>query len=503
MIQKLLIANRGEIAVRVIRAAREMGIRTVAVYSEADAHAMHVRIADQAVDLGESEPAKSYLDIDKVIAAAKDTGADAIHPGYGFLSERAEFAEACREAGIVFVGPSPEAMRRLGAKIDAKKVAVQAGVPVTPGYFEPNASEDQLVQAALEIGLPVMLKASAGGGGRGMRVVREADQLREELRIAADEAVKGFGDGAMMVEKLIERPRHIEAQILADQHGNVAILFERECSLQRRHQKLVEEAASPLFSNPKFSDVWPKMRSAVEALVRAAEYTGAGTAEFMFDEATGEFYFLEVNARLQVEHPVTECVTGVDLVHQQLRIASGLPLEVPEWVLAGSRAGLNGHAIEVRIVAEDPAHNFLPSVGRILAWAEPKAPGIRVDTGYGPGTEVSRFYDSLIAKVIAHAPTRKEAIARLKSALLDFHILGVKTNIAYLLEILDHPEFVEGVMDTGWLGRTFPDWTPNSDIPAALGAIVSAATIETTGVAGSSRPIGAWDVADDFRVAKS
>ena len=414
-----------------------------------------------------------------------------------------QFAEACGEAGIIFVGPSPKAMRKLGAKIDAKQVAVAAGVPVTPGFFEAGATEDQLIEAALSIGLPVMLKASAGGGGRGMRVVREADQLREELRIAADEAVKGFGDGTMMVEKLIERPRHIEAQILADQHGQVAILFERECSLQRRHQKLVEEAPSPLFGDHRYSDVWPRMRAAVDSLVRAAGYTGAGTAEFMFDEASGEFYFLEVNARLQVEHPVTELVTGVDLVHQQLRIASGLPLEVPEWVLAGSRAGLNGHAVEVRIVAEDPALNFLPSVGRILAWAEPKSPGIRVDTGYGPGAEISRYYDSLIAKVIAHAPTRAEAIQRLKTALLDFHVIGVKTNIAYLLDILDHPEFKAGVMDTGWLGRALPDWHPSGEIPAELGAIVSAAHIETATVAGSSRPIGAWDVADDFRVARS
>lgn len=503
MIQKLLIANRGEIAVRVIRAAREMGIRTVAVYSEADAHAMHVRLADEAVDLGESEPAKSYLDIAKVIEAARSTGADAIHPGYGFLSERAEFAEACRDAGIVFVGPSPEAMRRLGAKIDAKQVAVGAGVPVTPGYFEPNATEDELVEAALQIGLPVMLKASAGGGGRGMRIVREAERLREELRIAADEAVKGFGDGTMMVEKLIERPRHIEAQILADHHGQVAILFERECSLQRRHQKLVEEAPSPLFSQHEHAEVWPRMRAAVDALVRAAEYTGAGTAEFMFDEATGEFYFLEVNARLQVEHPVTELVTGVDLVHQQLRIASGLPLEVPEWVLAGARSGLNGCAIEVRIVAEDPANNFLPSVGRILAWAEPKAPGIRVDTGYGPGAEVSRYYDSLIAKVIAHAATRPEAIRRLRAALLDFHVLGVKTNVAYLLDILDHPDFQAGVMDTGWLGRELPEWKPDAGLPAELGLIISAAHVEAVVAGGPSRPQGAWDLADDFRVAKS
>lgn len=490
--KKLLIANRGEIAVRVIRAAREMGIRTVAVYSEADRHAMHVALADQAVFLGDPEPSSSYLDIRKVVDVAIETNADAIHPGYGFLSERPEFSEACRANGITFVGPSPEAMLKLGAKIDAKRLAVEAGVPITPGYFEPSASADELFEAAKRIGFPVMLKASAGGGGRGMRVVHEPDRFLEETAIASDEALKGFGDGAMMVEKLIEEPRHIEAQILADTQGNVAILFERECSLQRRHQKLVEEAPSPAFRER--GDLWQKMRTSVTNLVRLAGYTGAGTAEFMFDERSGEFYFLEVNARLQVEHPVTELITGVDLVKQQLRIAAGLSIET----FPSTRDSIRGHAIEVRIVAEDPAKGFLPSIGKITAWAEPKAPGVRVDTGLGPHGEVTRYYDSLIAKVIAHAPTRDEAIDKLRTALLDFHILGVKTNIAYLLEILAHPRFRAGHLDTGFLERELPAWQPDATVPPELADIITQP--QGSASAGATlQPTGVWDSAENFR----
>lgn len=497
MIKKLLIANRGEIAVRIIKAARELGVRTVAVYSDADAHAMHVSLADEAFAIGAPEPSASYLDIAKIIGVATEAKADAIHPGYGFLSERVEFAEACAAAGIFFVGPPPTAMRALGAKIEAKQQAVAAGVPVTPGFFEPGATAEQLKSAAAEIGYPVMLKASAGGGGRGMRIVRNEADFDQELAIASDEALKGFGDGAMMVEKLIEQPRHIEVQVLADAHGGVACLFERECSLQRRHQKLVEEAPSTVLT----TDIWDRMRAAVASLVRQSGYVGAGTAEFMFDEPSGEFYFLEVNARLQVEHPVTEAITGLDLVQWQLRIASGEKL--PDHVLdiGTDRATIHGHAIEVRIVAEDPARNFMPSVGRILAWAEPKAPGIRVDTGIGPGGEISRYYDSMIAKVIAHGENRPAAIARLRSALLDFHVLGVKTNIAYLLEILDHPAFAEGAFDTSFLGREFADWEPRAEIPPELGSIAEAALSATVPGQGEHAPLSpAWGQADGWRV---
>ncbi len=494
--KKLLIANRAEIAVRVIRAAREKGIWTIAVYSEADKYALHVALADEAVPIGASEPSESYLSIPKIIQAAKETGADAIHPGYGFLSERAEFAEACETNGVKFVGPSAAAMRALGAKIDAKRIAVEAGVPITPGFFERGASANQLKEAADKIGYPVMLKASAGGGGRGMRVVRDSEDFINELELASDEALKAFGNGEMMVEKLIENPRHIEVQILADAHGRVACLFERECSLQRRHQKLVEEAPSPVGA-----PIWDQLRNSVSALVKASGYTNAGTAEFMFDQQSGKFYFLEVNARLQVEHPVTEAVTGLDLVQWQLRIADGELLELPEALLNGDRKAARGHAIEARIVAEDPAQGFRPSIGKITAWAEPKGPGIRVDTGYGPGAEVSRYYDSLIAKVIAFAETREGAIRRLESALMDFHILGVKTNIAYLLDVIRHEGFREGQIDTGFLERKFSSWSPSMDIPPELGSILAFSGSAIAGtVSPDFRTKGAWEADDGFRV---
>lgn len=494
--KKLLVANRGEIAIRVFRTAREMGIATVGVYSEADRHSLHPTFADEAVFIGDPEPSASYLSIDKILQAAKETGADAIHPGYGFLSERAEFVDACAGAGIKFVGPSAAAMRRLGGKIDAKKIAVEAGVPVTPGFFEAGASAEDLKQASDTIGYPVMLKASAGGGGRGMRIVRTAADFDSELRMASDEALKGFGDGAMMVEKLIERPRHIEVQFLADTHGNVACLFERECSLQRRHQKLVEEAPGVTLTDP----IWDRLRTAVESLVSKAEYTGAGTAEFMFDETSGEVYFLEVNARLQVEHPVTEAITGIDLVRQQLLIAGGQPIETTSL----PRASIRGHAIEVRVVAEDPAAGFLPSIGRILGWAEPKGPGIRVDTGFGSNGEVSRYYDSMLAKVIVHAATRPLAIAKLESALSDFHVLGVKTNIPYILDVIRHPDFAAGRFDTGWLGREFGEWEPSSEVPPELNAIISAAAVsaEPTG-SEPGKIAGVWDQVDSFRLAEA
>jgi len=537
-IRKLLVANRGEIALRVIRAAREMGLRTVAVYSDADEHQPHVASADESVYIGHSEPSASYLDIARIIGAAKETGAQMIHPGYGFLSERAEFSQACADAGILFVGPNPEAMRKLGSKIGAKQLAVSIGVPVTPGFFEPGASRNQLRDAASRIGYPVMLKASAGGGGRGMRVVRDPSQFDEELAIASDEALKAFGNGEMMIERLIDRPRHIEVQVLADHHGNVACLFERECSIQRRHQKLIEEAPSPgvlgrwgiegfaeiasghdnsppEIRHPKSEipntstpqhlntvSLWLRLQTAAAALVRASDYTNAGTVEFMVDEATGEFYFLEVNARLQVEHPVTEAVTGLDLVQWQLRIAAGERLDIPERLLEGDRRAISGHAIEARIVAEDPAAGFVPSVGKILGWAEPKGPGIRVDTGYGPGAEIPRFYDSLVAKVIVHAETRGQAISRLEAALLDFHILGVKTNIAYLLDVIRHPDFEAGRFDTGFLGREFSSWRPLESPPAELLDIVEQAAGEPVAAAEAPAPQGAWDISDAFRVAR-
>lgn len=500
-IRKLLIANRGEIAVRIVHAARQMGIRTVAVYSEADERARHVSLADEAVLIGPPEPSASYLDMDRVLAAAKETRADAIHPGYGFLSERAEFAEACASQGIRFVGPSAAAMRRLGAKIDAKKLAVENGVPITPGYFEVGASDEKLAAEAQKIGYPVMLKASAGGGGRGMRVVREPRQFGDEVKIARDEARKGFGDDAMMVEKLIERPRHVEVQVLADEHGNATALFERECSLQRRHQKLVEEAPSPaVLARP---ELWGRLRNAALKLVQAAGYTNAGTVEFMVDEAAGEIYFLEVNARLQVEHPATEAITGLDLVKWQLRIASGKKLDLSPELAEGDRRAIRGHAIEARVVAEDPARGFLPGAGKVVAWAEPRLPGIRVDTGYGPGTDIPRHYDSLLAKVIAHGESRPDAIAKLEAALLDFHILGVPTNIAYLLDVIRHPSFLAGEFDTGFLGREFGDWAQDFHVPPELASIVAMAEPGEGLATSPSGGPGVWDLADGFRITKA
>jgi len=497
MIKKVLVANRGEIAVRVIRACRDMGIASVAVASEADRHAMHAKLADACVVIGPPEPSESYLRADRILEAAEQTGADAIHPGYGFLSERAEFAEACEAAGVRFIGPSGAAMRKLGAKIDAKQLAVASGVPVTPGFFEPNASDKQLKVAAVQIGYPVMLKASAGGGGRGMRIVRDPADFDQELALARDEAIKGFGDGAMMVEKLVDRPRHIEVQLLADQHGQVACLFERDCSIQRRHQKLIEESPSPIMTD----QLWERMRTSSTQLALAAGYTGAGTVEFMVDETSGEFYFLEVNARLQVEHPVTEVITGVDLVEWQIRIASGERLALSPELMAGDRRAIRGHAIESRIVAEDPAKGFLPSVGPVIGWAAASGPGVRFDTGFEAGAEVTRYYDSLLAKLIVQGENREQATRRMTKALADTHILGVRTNIAFLMDIYASSGFQEGKFDTGWMGREFPEWQPRAEVPVELAAILSSATASSGPATGSlvseSRP--AWSLADGFR----
>jgi 3-methylcrotonyl-CoA carboxylase alpha subunit len=479
-------------------------IRTVAVYSEADRQSMHVALADEAVLLGGSEPGESYLRIDKIIDAARATRADAIHPGYGFLSERAELPEACEAAEIIFVGPPASAMRALGSKIDAKTLAVRSGVPITPGFFERDASPERIKEASEAIGYPVMLKASAGGGGRGMRIVREPESLLSELSIASDEALKAFGDGAMMVEKLVEQPRHVEVQVLADAHGNAAVLFERECSIQRRHQKLIEEAPAPVFGQQIGEGIWPQMREAALNLVRESGYRNAGTLEFLVDPSSGAFYFMEVNARLQVEHPVTEAVTGVDLVREQLRIASGEPLSLPGAIMAGDRVAINGHSIEVRIVAEDPQAGFMPSIGKILFWAEPKMPGVRIDSGYQAGDEVSRYYDSLLAKVIVHAPDRDLAISKLEMALMDFHILGVKTNIEYILDVIRTDAFREGRFDTGFLGREFSDWSHSESIPEELGGIISSAVpVGASSGEPQKETAAAWAAVDSFRNARS
>lgn len=502
-IRKLLVANRGEIAIRNFRAAREMGIRTVAVYSEADAESNHTRMADEAVLIGGPEPRESYLRIDAVIAAARQTGADAIHPGYGFLSERAEFAVACREAGITFLGPSPESMQALGDKISAKSLAEANDVPITPGLFRAGASDQELLAKAREMGYPVMLKASAGGGGRGMRAVYDDAQIEAELATARDEAEKAFGDGAMMVEKLIVNPRHIEVQLIADMHGTVAVLFERECTLQRRHQKIVEEAPSPIMTEA----LWRTIREASIRLAQAANYVGAGTVEFIYDPSAQACYFLEVNARLQVEHPVTELITGLDLVQLQIAVAQGERLQdlIPSRILEGDRSAIVGHAIEARIVAEDPSKGFMPSIGRVVGWSMPQMPGVRVDTGFSEGSEVSRYYDSMIAKIIAFGPNRTAATRRLDAALNDAHVLGVTTNIPYLLRVIGDPAFASAEFDTGFLGRR-PDLAEASlELPASLSELLkcagSAKSVETSTSRSLRNP--AWSQDDNFRLTPS
>lgn len=501
-IQRLLIANRGEIALRIIRTCREMGIKALAVYSDADEKARHVREADDSRRIGPPEAALSYLNTKAILTAAKEMDADAIHPGYGFLSERAEFAEAVAQAGLIYVGPPPHATRALGSKIEAKLIAQKAGVPLVPGFFEPGASDSQLKSAADSMGFPILLKASAGGGGRGMRVVMTSEDFDRELVMARDEAIKAFGEGSMMVEKLISSPRHIEVQVLADQHGQAVCLFDRECSLQRRHQKVIEEAPSPKMSER----LWAAMKEACVRLVKEAGYIGAGTVEFITDQDAEEFYFLEVNARLQVEHPVTEMITGLDLVRQQILIAQGEKLALSRPLMEGDRSAIQGHAIEARIIAEDPSRGFMPSVGRIIGWAEPQSPGTRFDGGFQLGDEISQYYDSLVGKLICHGASRQEAASRLVKALEDTHILGVKTNISFLHRLVEGPEFARADFHTKWIDEKGQGLLSEpEDAPDELAALVSASIGQATGTEGTVRrsESPAWDRSDGFRLFSS
>jgi acetyl-CoA carboxylase biotin carboxylase subunit len=446
MIRRLLIANRGEIALRIIRACHEMEIEAVAVYSEADTHAPHVAAADYAVSIGPPPAADSYLSITNLLAAARVHNADAVHPGYGFLSENAAFAAACERAGLIFVGPPADVIARMGSKIEARRLMETSGVPVVPGETPSDQSDAGVEQAVDRVGFPALVKASAGGGGKGMREVREAAGARELIQAARREALAAFGDGTLYVERLIDRPRHVEVQIIADHAGRVAHVFERECSVQRRHQKVIEETPSPGLT-PALRE---RMTSAAVAAARAAAYRNAGTIEFLV-EGRGDramFYFLEMNTRLQVEHAITEAVAGIDLVRAQLLVASGEPLPWPEGGLEQ-----RGHAIEARVYAEDPASGFLPQAGRLLLYREPHLPGIRIDSGVVEGGDVSIHYDPMLAKVIASAETREAAIARLAGALRAYPILGVRTNIPFLLRILEHPQFRAGDVDTGFLDR--------------------------------------------------
>ena len=437
---KVLVANRGEIALRVMRSARRLGLGVVAVYSDADRDALHVKHADQAVRIGEALPAQSYLNIPAIIAAAKASGADAVHPGYGFLAENEEFAQACKDAGLVFIGPSPQAIEAMGNKAGAKDIMTKAGVPVVPGYQGAEQGDEIMLTEARKIGFPVMIKAVAGGGGRGMRLVTEAAAFPDALRSARSEAKAAFGDPTIILERAIQNPRHIEIQVFGDSFGNAIHLGERDCSVQRRHQKLIEEAPSPAVT----PELRARMGEVAVAAVKALRYEGAGTLEFLLD-ASGEFYFMEMNTRLQVEHPVTEAITGIDLVELQLRVARGEQLPVKQQDIEFS-----GHAIEVRLCSEDAAHDFMPQSGRVARWQVPDS--IRVEHALQSGSEIPPFYDSMIAKVISHGTTREEARGRLIVGLEQLTAFGVTTNQAFLMSCLRHPGFAKGEATTAFIG---------------------------------------------------
>ncbi len=444
-IRKILIANRGEIALRVIRSAKELGIETVAIFSEADRNSLHVKQADEAYCIGPPPSAESYLAGDKIIETAQMLGVDAIHPGYGFLSENAAFAQKVADAGLTFIGPSPEAIEIMGSKLAAKQAVSRFNIPMVPGTDHAIEDLEKAKALAEKIGYPILIKASAGGGGKGMRIVESEQEFEEQMSRAVSEAKSAFGDGAVFIEKFITSPKHIEIQILGDVEGNIVYLFERECSIQRRHQKVIEEAPSAVVS--------PEMRKAMgEAAVRVARacnYYGAGTVEFIVDEQLN-FYFLEMNTRLQVEHPVTEAITGLDLVKQQIFVAEGKPLSFKQEDLQ-----INGHAIEVRVYAEDPANNFLPDIGKLISYKRPQGPGIRVDDGFEEGMEIPIYYDPMIAKLVVHGADRKEAINRMLRAIEEYTISGIATTLDFCRFVLQHDAFVSGNFDTKFVEKFF------------------------------------------------
>ncbi|MFI2374229.1 acetyl/propionyl/methylcrotonyl-CoA carboxylase subunit alpha [Streptomyces sp. NPDC018964] len=487
MFETVLVANRGEIAVRVIRTLRSMGVRSVAVYSDADADARHVREADTAVRIGPAPASESYLSVERLLWAAARTGAQAVHPGYGFLAENAAFARACEEAGLVFIGPPADAIALMGDKIRAKETVKAAGVPVVPGSSGGGLTDGQLAEAAREIGMPVLLKPSAGGGGKGMRLVRDAEKLADEIAAARREARASFGDDTLLVERWIDRPRHIEIQVLADGHGGVVHLGERECSLQRRHQKIIEEAPSVLLDE----ETRAAMGEAAVQAARSCGYRGAGTVEFIVPgDDPSSYCFMEMNTRLQVEHPVTELITGLDLVEWQLRVAAGEPLPFGQ-----DDVRLTGHAVEARLCAEDPARGFLPSGGTVLRLREPRGDGVRTDSGLSEGTEVGSLYDPMLSKVIAYGPDRATALRRLRAALAETVTLGVQTNAGFLRRLLAHPAVVSGDMDTGLVEREVDGLVPDG-VPAetyAAAALLRQAALR--------RPAGGSGWADPFAAA--
>jgi acetyl-CoA carboxylase biotin carboxylase subunit len=462
--QKILVANRGEIALRIMRSAREMGIKTVAVYSDADRNALHVRYADEAVHIGPSLSNQSYLVIDKIIDACRKTGAQGIHPGYGFLSENAVFARKVREAGLILIGPSPEAMEIMGNKLSAKAAALKYNIPMVPGTEEAITDVSQAKLRAVEVGFPILIKAAAGGGGKGMRVVDTVEHFEEQMQMAVSEATSAFGDGSVFIERYVSSPKHIEIQVLGDSHGNIVHLFERDCSVQRRHQKVIEEAPSATLTPA----IRAQMGKCAVAVARSVNYTGAGTVEFILDEQLN-FYFLEMNTRLQVEHPVTELITGIDLVKEQIKIARGEAISFKQEDLE-----INGHAVELRIYAEDPANNFLPDIGTLQTYITPKGPGIRVDDGFEQGMEIPIYYDPMIAKLITYGKDRAEAIERMERAIDEYKITGITTTLSFGKFVMQHESFRSGKFDTHFVKKHFTPEVLQNDCEdeALIAAIV-------------------------------
>ncbi len=511
---KILIANRGEIAVRILRACREMGIRTVAVYSEADARALHVQLADEAVCIGPAPARESYLLSQRIIESAIQTGAQAIHPGYGFLSENAAFAQAVTDAGLTFIGPPASAIQAMGDKANARALMQKAGVPVVPGYQGDDQTDETLTAEAARIGYPILVKAAAGGGGKGMRIAQTPADLPEALAAARREALHAFNDDRLILEKYLAEARHIEIQILADQHGHTIHLNERECSVQRRHQKIIEETPSPLLDETLRTEMGaalatasPSLREQMGAAAIAAAqtvgYTNAGTIEFIVDPNTRAYYFLEMNTRLQVEHPITEFITGLDLVQWQIRIAAGIPLPPHVGGERGRGEGGFGHALEVRLYAEDPASGFLPASGPLLAFIPPTGPGVRVDTGFQTGDTLTTHYDPLIAKIIVHAEDRPAALRKMQTALRDTVLLGLTTNLEFLQTVLAHPIFQSGAATTRFIETHLPNWQPDPELPlevliaAALASHQSSVSSVQSSV---GEPYAPWTALTNFRL---